>query len=441
MNRFRIIVLIFIFYCGLFAQDEIKNYKPPKVMKGSRLELHAISYFTQSDDRYSVIDNYDYSKRFSSGATFDYTRWKYSDKLNYIINFSPEISYSFHKYIYSTNQNLSLYTSLEGGINYYLKRNIFYAGVNGSGSCSFRSSSKPSFSSYLGPNIGIGKIINASQTERTYNLEKLLKNEEIISGNLPYNIKVKLTQLFDRRNNREFYYKFKDDDEINFYSDVEKLLNDEGIIKGPLGARTVLKIFQMLTNDKFLYYPKYKGYQVQLLLYAPFISKFSVNPYQLILSEIYGLPFNYKTSMVLYGSFSKTLHNDTALDLSSYRGIRNIFFLSSDANKKEKFVPTFPGEYYIDHYRFIPDYAIRGSVTLFHNFSEFFGLRAIVWATYDKTTDTLSRNNYLSQAVILDYAVLSKMILTASISSYQNFLNKKVKYSFNAEIGVNYIIF
>ncbi len=436
------IVFIIIFNCSaLFSQDEIKNYRPPKVMKGSDLQLFMYNQSEGDND----------SKRFSSGLGLGYTRWKYSDRLNYIISFRMSGSYQAFKNSYfgdETDSYSSLYNRIEGGVNYYFKKNIFYAGFNGATYIEFRSRSKPYSSNYLGPNIGIGKIVNASQVARTQNFEKVLRKEKINVDNLPYSVKIKLTELFDRRNNREFYFKFKDDDEINFFTEVENLLKDERIIISSLNARTILKLFQLLTNNKFLYYPKYKGYQFQTMLYFPLVvKKVSDNPYQIIFSGVYGLPLNYKTSFVLYGFFSKTFDNENGA-YNSYHNynVRNIFPLSLNTNQYEKYAPYFPGENNFEEVFETPDYSLGGSVTGFHNFTEFFGLRGEVSGRYSsynryRGVDTSYNQNSLNENINLDYAILSRLILSASISSHQSFINKKIRYRFSAEVGINYTVF
>lgn len=432
---------IIIFNCSvLFSQDEIKNYKPPKIMKGSNLQLDMGSQSEADND----------SKSFSSGLGLGYTRWKYSDRLNYIISFRLTGSYQTFRNSYfggNTDSYSSLYNSIEGGMNYYFKKNIFYAGFNGSTHMEFRTRRKPYSSNYLGPNIGIGKIVNASQVARTQNFEKVLRKEKINADKLPYSVKIKLTELFDRRNNREFIYKFKDDDEINFFSEVEKLLKDERIIISSLDARTILKLFQLLTNNKFLYYPKYKGYQFQTMLYYPLVTRKLSDSYQLIFSGVYGLPLNYKTSFVLYGFFSKAFNNNNE-SYNSYHNynVRNIFPLSLYTNQNERFAPYFPGENNFDEDFETPDYSLSGSVNGFHNFTEFFGLRAGVSGRYSSYkrylgVDTIYNQNSLTENINLDYAILSRLILSASISSHQSFINKKIRYRFSAEVGINYTMF
>src|SRR5438552_18129711 len=155
MRTFFLFLICLFYFSVLPAQDEIKNYKPPKVMKGSELRLITESRFSNfKDDYYSDFEN-----AVRSELGFDYTRWKYSDKFNYILNFEATGSYSYYKssnqldYFQSdadgsssvfTETRTSLSADIEGGVNYYFKSNLFYAGFNGASNLRFSNGRKPS---------------------------------------------------------------------------------------------------------------------------------------------------------------------------------------------------------------------------------------------------------------------------------------------------------
>ena len=90
---------------------------------------------------------------------------------------------------------------------------------------------------------GYGIILNAGRTAKTLNFEKILKRNGVITTLSPP-VKAKLTELFDKRNNKDYLSKYKDDNEIVFFKDIENLLLNEGIISKPLGAETVLRLYQ-----------------------------------------------------------------------------------------------------------------------------------------------------------------------------------------------------
>src|ERR1051325_6618065 len=160
--RTAFLIFICLFYYSILpAQDEIKNYKPPKVMKGSELQINTESRFSNfKDDNYTGFD-----KDFRSELGFGYTRWRYSGKLNYIVNFGTTGSYSFYKHSHQidyfqmdtynsngssvyTDTRTSLSVRIEGGVNNYFVRKLFYAGLNGASNLVFSSSSKPASFSY-----------------------------------------------------------------------------------------------------------------------------------------------------------------------------------------------------------------------------------------------------------------------------------------------------
>src|SRR5207247_1551385 len=111
---------------------------------------------------------------------------------------------------------------------------------------------------------GYGKITNAARVMISFNFEKILKKEGVITNALNPEIKTKLTELLDKRNNKDYISKYKDDDEIIFFREVEKLLLNEGVITQPLGAEATLRMYRALNNIKYIYYPKYKGISTQL---------------------------------------------------------------------------------------------------------------------------------------------------------------------------------
>jgi hypothetical protein len=443
----------FIIATRAYPQIDIIHYKPPEVMKGSQLTIRAYSTLSQY--------NHSYGSGRDAGADLvgNLIKWRYSERLNYFSAFelptSSGISYRKSANDTGTQGRLTLGVLAYGGINYYPVKDKFYLGFNGSTFNYFETHRQPLTSNYIGPNIGSGRILNASQIERTLNLERVLLEEKLLTSPLPYGTRKKLTMLFDRRNNQEFIYQFRDDHEIEFFSEIEKLLISEGVITRPLDARTVLKIYQSLTNEKFLYYPKYKGYQVQFMYLYPFGYYYGRKieaPHELVFSGIYGLPVRNKTSFVFYGFVSKVVKEGVGYDGPFYylsdkeysssipeRRFRNILQLSLPANASERYNPRLIDRDFSSWaYRPIKLYTGM-SASVFHNFTPWLGMRGNLYGSH-RWSD-FSQGTYLYEEVIFDYAILSKLTLSAGIVSYQDYAGGKLDYNINAYGRLSYIIF
>jgi hypothetical protein len=447
--------ILFIFLCVGFAsaQDDVRNYEPPKAMKGSDLRVYLYGRFSQSNDESSIgiiADNpYDgerFERSVSSNLSTILKKWKLSDKLNYDGDASVSTSaFSYHRessYDTNTHNSVRLSSGVDGGMNYYLSKNSFYVGLNAGANVRFETGASPFSENYVGPNIGYGRIVNASQVERTINFEKDLMKRGIISGKISNASRKKLTELFDRRVNQEFIYKFKEDDEIEFFSDVEKLLRDEGVISGPMDARTTLKLYQLLTNERFIYYPKYKGYQIQAMFVYPFGVKYGEkieNPYQLALSGVYGLPLSYNTSLLFYGYFSKQFNlkdYDPYYYYYSYMNIRNILQLEIPANSSERFGPHFYAMRGYDN-----DYLLLGNFYAFHSFSELFGMWGFLSISHSEQKFSDFGASSVTEKIELDYAILSKTYLSSSATAFQIIRAGNVKYDARLSLGLTYVVF
>ncbi len=429
---------------AIFSQNDIEKYQPPKVIDGSDLTINARSDFSVEETE-GVYRTY--------GLSFSpvLSKFRYSDKLNYIINtgFRGAYSYSYFKDVYDTNTyNASGFRiDLEGGMNYYFLKNILYLGTNGASFNSFSAGYQPLTNNYIGPNIGFGRIVNASEVSRTHFFEQVLKKENIIPGNLPYNIRKKLTELFDKRNNREFIYKFKEDDEIEFFTDVETLLRENGIINTTLDSRTVLKLYQSLVNTKYLVYPKYKGYQMQTLFYFPFGSTEGSKvdlPYELVFSGIYGLPLSVKTQLVFYGFYSKlfNIHDNNYPSSFFASTVRNIFPLSIERYQYDNPESKFFTEYAIGYDSRRTDYYFGGNISVFHNFTDFLGIRGYAnLLNYRDKADQDYVLTAVSGDVFLDYGILSRLILSGRFSTYVTTAQRETNYLLNGGVNLSYIVF
>lgn len=67
----------------------------------------------------------------------------------------------------------------------------------------------------------------------------------------------------EERNDKDFISRYRDNDEVEFFTQVEALLLKEKIIDRSLNAKTTMMLYQTITNPKFVYYPEFEGYQLQ----------------------------------------------------------------------------------------------------------------------------------------------------------------------------------
>lgn len=311
-----VLYLSFILITGnIFAQDDFKDYKPPNLMKGFNLILHTSPGFNSS------LENETRRSLYHADLNTDIDYWRFTDNFLFAINNSAHAD-AYKSYSGISNlsnddvSNPDVYTSfnftITGGASYYIPSTNFYANLYLRGTSHFQNHRYPDFSSQCYPGIGFGRLYNASRVSQMQNFEKALMNEKIIKTPLKNNVRKKLIELLDKRYDRDFISMFRDDNEIEFFSRVEDLLRNEGVILANLDSRSILRMYQSLNNSSYVYFPVFKGFQVQAesKLYTVF-NDYLPSPYikserhysfllfnELMLSAIFGLPVSNKLSFV-----------------------------------------------------------------------------------------------------------------------------------------------
>ncbi len=232
---------------SVLAQNEIEKYKQPDTIKGSNLIFSASPFYSNT-----VYNDTDKSNNFSINMSVEFTKWRFTPNLDYSVRISPGFNYSRYggssgivtDNVYDNSRGYSL---IQGSAGYYPFRKPVYGGSYFISQANFSNHNKPESHNELSIFFGYGKLINGGQIVYAKNFEKVLRTEGVISRKLNNYVFSKLTELLDKRYNREFTSKYKDDADIEFFSQIEQLLMDEGVIKSPLSSRTTLKLFQALT--------------------------------------------------------------------------------------------------------------------------------------------------------------------------------------------------
>lgn len=432
------LALTMLIVCSLFylnsayAQTEIEKYKQPELIEGSNLYVSGEPSFYSAFENDSTKSSQAYV---NTGA--DFVKWRFTGILDYSMNFRAGGSFSHYKNvnrgIEDSYNSTDAYLELTGGLDYYPFRQSFYGGFYLKSAAHFANRSKPFSDADLYTFIGYGRLVNASQVIHAKNIENALKDEAFIKKSISSGVISRLVVLLDKRRNWEFLSKYKDDADIEFYSQIESLLLGEKIISEPLNSRTALKLIQILTNSGFIYYPRYKGYQVQTELgfgssnnsYPPY----NGNSVRLIISGVYGVPIGLKTDLV-FSCYAGFPLNDKRARLLVNPIFHSPLFL------REGSTPYIPSG--------IPpvskdDFDDIGGVKalVFYNISSTAGVTGFTDFAYGKTKS--GKNNYrLSGDVTFSYNILSRMTLNSSVELRTD---QTPSTYFSSGLSINYIVF
>lgn len=424
----------------LFSQKEINNYHPPKIMEGSNLIISASPGYSGRNVGYeNDYINVDFN--------FKFTAWKFTNKYDYAFTCQPYFNYARISLNYehdtSYNETKSIvYLKAAGDI--YLYKTFLYSGLYSNNSFEFHNGFEPVYAISLSPFIGTGKITDAKMVKATDNFEQILLDEKIITGKLDPIVRKKLTELFDMRENRDFISIYKDDNEIEFFVKIENLLREHGIIKEYLGAKATLKLFQALTNNAFLYFPFYKGYQMQLSMnfdYAKVCNSYTCSfnlRKDMSLSGIIGVPINNITEAigVLYFAFPI---DSNPYKIALVNGFYNPLIIKEEQKLHNYRNSTIINTNWLDDNP-VNEYSyIAGAkILLYRYITSNFGLTGRANVVWGKNKDNHPDSYELETEAGLTYYILNSMSL--GLNSYYT-LNNNHNYNFGIKTEINYYIF
>ena len=197
-----LLLSLFLFSNKIHSQDDIKDYKPPKLMKGFNLTLETSPEISS----YGLINGTnDFSYGTDLFANLNY--WRFTDNLLLSLNSDINGYYSKDKNEQSTQIYKNFGLNITGGTSYYLLSTNFHANLFLSTYNQFDNHQFPSFQFDLYPGIGYGRLYNAARVSQMQNFENVLLNEKIINSPLKKDVRKKLIELLDKRNDPNHIYR------------------------------------------------------------------------------------------------------------------------------------------------------------------------------------------------------------------------------------------
>jgi len=429
------IALFFTASINIYSQNPIKDYDIPKISEGMNLELSGSPRFNLYKEKNETAES-EYSYDLDLSASFK--KWRFSPSLDYTLSATLlGSSYSYpESNIIEKNEHLSrLLFGFTGASSKYIVPKHLFFGMHSEGFLQAENHRKPSYIFTFSPYVGTGRITNAFVVNEAANVEKILLKRGYITKALDKNTRTLLNNLLDRRNLGEYRSKYRDNAEIQFFGETEAMLLDKGITSGPLNAAATMEIYQSLTNNKYILYPVFKGYQLQAEFnYSQRIS----NPYRafdkaISFSALYGHPFGLRTSAVFsvavvfpineqdINGFDPQFHSPILL--RERQSIRNY----SDY--------ITPDIYFVGGLR--NDYKASLSVNVFHNFSQFAAVRGFLNLEGKKQTD-IDPEFSLYGGAELQFYILSKLSVSAYTDVYSS---RNSLYSISTGGFITYYIF
>jgi len=294
----------------------------------------------------------------------DYRRWKFTDKLLWAGYVRAGIEYQKAKFssfgLTSTNEAKDYTAQVYGAASYYFMPNKLYItgalGVgyeykkmDNSGNIQQQQVDTSIAPAYLWGALGYGRINNRQVVESAYDFDESLKQKGIISNNLDEKTLRKISVMLYKQADGEYQDKYEDDQYAKLFRDIEAELINAGYISGKLGAEQAITLYEILrnTSKKYIYYPKYSGYQVQgqVQYQAANESKDKTHEHYFSLSGAYCLNPTSRTNLVFSGFFAIPLDTMAALEnpmASLTSNFENYLAFLPDRNNLD-FYKTFPG--------------------------------------------------------------------------------------------------
>ncbi len=446
MKKTLLTIMLVALFCDIsFAQKLYDDINPITFTQGKRLYLS-----NQLGDE--PTDFLSYKRNDSVGITefkmnigADYRQWKFTDRLMLAGYGKGNFTRIWSKTPQGPdtgNLGFSRFqAALYGAASYYLTPNKFYiTGAIGGGYDLFKLDrdfqemehiDTSVSSSSVWAALGYGRINNRQVVEYAYDFDDALVKRGIITSKLDDKTLKEISILLYKQRDGMYLDKYEDDEFIELFGDVEKALLQGGYISGSLNAKSSIQLYEILrnTSKKFVFYPKYSGYQVQAQLQYQLsnIEKAKTHEHYASFSGIYTFNLNKQTNLVLSAFYSMPLDSmAVGGGLKSGSNPENVFqnylaFLP-DRNNLDFF-----SEFYgtgVFGSRYVPGLqslmGIRGD--MFHSISSIVGVQGNALIS-DRMYKYADSKLHFEAAARLDYNIYS------SLYSY-------VKGTFIAEKGI-----
>jgi hypothetical protein len=456
-----VILLFFVFTSfNTFAQKLYDDINPITYTHGKRLTL-------TSNAGSEPLDFLSYKRNDSMGITefkmsigADYRQWKFTEKL-LVAGYAKG---NFLRIWSKTPQgpdtgNLGfsrMLASLYGAMSYYITPNQFYVtGAVGGGYDYFRLNRDFQETEHIDTNVsssavwgalGYGRINNREVVEYAYDFDEALRNRGIINRKLDDKTLMTISKLLYQQRDGMFLDQYEDDEFIQLFGQIERALLNAGYISGSLDAASAIKLYEILRNTsrKYIFYPKYSGYQVQSQVQYQLsnIEKSKPHEHYLSFSGIYCFNLARQTNLVLSGFYSIPL-DSMALgsDMRTGSNFENVF---------QNYLPFLPDRNNLDFFRefhgtgvfgrsYVPGLqsliGIRADV--FHSLSSFAGIQGNILIS-DRMFKYADSKLHFGAAARFDYNIYS------SLTSYAKgtFITEKgVPPSYTIGFGFGYRVF
>ncbi|CAN5407435.1 hypothetical protein BH10BAC5_BH10BAC5_08170 [soil metagenome] len=309
-----LVILFVVMSLNANAQDIYYKYKSPD-SEGKQLVVEGtdlLSYY-KDDSTHSG---------FNANLHAEYTQWKFNRTwltggiAHLEENFSSSKNGS--STTFSRNQ-LSL--EVFGGASYYFTPDKFYGTIatfmsyatesHDTGSTASGSISTNSGPGYLYGALGYGRVYNAGRISVAMDFAERLKESGFLKGTLSQSTILALTNLVDKQAYGDFSSKYWDEGNPMFFKQVETLLINDGVISNPLDAANTVRLYETISNTygRYVFYPRYTGYQVQVQAQYQLFNSTKDKPHDhyASISGVYGVPVGPKTGLVFSSYFALPL--------------------------------------------------------------------------------------------------------------------------------------
>ncbi len=413
--------VILFFTSFAFSQNQSDS-----VLINLNSEGYTVNFLSQNfTNNISNTSSYNPYKQVLIHLQINSTAWKFSKKYNLIGMAEVDGLYRYHDGLeYGYNKNRYVQGKAFGGGDYYIA-NSFYSTASVStafsnGTTENVDNYEPSRShkysyrnaiNYFWLGLGYGRIVNTASITKEGNFEQILKERKVLISSIPASVKKELDILIEKRNNMDFISKYKDDADAEFFGQVEKILRENGVIKDKIDAETTIRLYNSLINNRYLYYPNYSGYQIQLEGQYQMNSDIFNN--FVIASGILGVPLSSRSNFLFSGFFSLPLNDHADAGGLFFNGFKTPFnnYIPVLAQKyKIENTDYLQSREYVSYHEQDMSYFAGGKAILFYKFDDFAGIRGYVSSVVGKP-DTLSVTNASNIGAILDYNIFSHLTL------------------------------
>jgi hypothetical protein len=418
-----------------FSQNPIKDYEIPKVTQGTNL---VFSGSPRLSFEKANVDSAESEFGYDIDLSAQYSIWRFTPSLDYTLRGSI---YAFsasdpEPIIMERNSVFNTFSArFDGAAAKYVIPKHLYVGMFTGMQLHTRTGIYPSTYLSFSPFVGTGKMTDAYVVNEASNIESILLKRGYISKAFDRSARTLLNNLLDKRNYGEYNSKFRDNAEIQFFTDAEELLLAKGIISKPLNAAATMEIYQSLTNSKYILFPVFKGYYLQ----AEFSYTQQIYEHDKYfdrsasLSAVYGIPLGLKTGTVISAAIVLPLSDQSEAGMG--HEIYSPILLKERQSIRNNSGYIDPDIYFNSGRKC--DFKSVLEFNIFHNFSTFAAIKGHLNIDAEKLKDADTRYT-LNGGADLEFYILSRL----SISAYADVNFSRTKsYSISTGGYISYYVF